>query len=198
MNVFNQLFEQNKLPDPEKDDGYGDWLASQEESTKKTKNLRGKFSIDVFNRTFEEDAEEQAQLDKKSKNAIALQEPDAMILNPNAVILGGEKPTEYTAPAGSNLNYTDLKAAYSRHMTFSQQIKHVKVTDKSFEQAKAERTNDPGPASQEEMRHMEEVKYRSEQAEKLRKLRLAAQDTNIADRDAQIKSRLLITGKALN
>jgi len=197
MNVFNQLFEQNRLPDPEKDDGYGDWLKSQEESTRKTKNLRGKFSIDVFNKTFEDDAEEQALLDKKSQHALTLQDPDAMILSPNAVTLGGEKPAEYTAPAGSNLNYTDLKAAYSRHMTFSQQIKNVKVSDKSFEQAKAEREKDPGPASQDEMRHMEEMKQRSEQAEKLRKLRLAAQDTNIAQKDAQIKSRLLITGKPI-
>jgi curved DNA-binding protein CbpA len=197
MNVFNQLFEQNRLPDPEKDDGYGDWLASQEESAKKSKNLRGKFSIDVFNKTFEEDAEEQARLDKKAQTALTIKDPDAMILNPNAVVLGGEKPAEYTAPHGSNLNYTDLKAAYSRHMTFSQQIKHVKVNDKSFEQAKAEREKDPGPASQDEMRHMEEMKLRTEQAEQLRKTRLAALDTDISHRDAQIKSRLLITGKSL-
>ena len=120
-----------------------------------------------------------------------------MLLNPNAVVLGGEKPAEYTAPAGSNLNYTDLKAAYSRHMTFSQQIKHIKVNDKTFAQAKAEREKDPGPASQDEMRHMDELKQRSEQAEKMRKMRLAAQDTDIASKDVQIRSRLLITEKPL-
>ena len=119
------------------------------------------------------------------------------MLTPNAVVLGGEKPSEYTAPAGSALHYTDLKAAYSTRMTFSQEIKDVKLSDKSFAQAKAERENNPGPASQEEMRHMEEVTRRTEAAEKQRKMRLAAHDTDASMYHDKIKSRLLITAKPL-
>jgi hypothetical protein len=199
MNVFNQLFEQNKLPDPEKDDGYGDWLSNQEESVKRNpKGMRGKFSIDTFNKTFEDDAREQAASDKKSQNQVAnYNNPDALMLTPNAVVLGGEKPSEYTAPAGSALHYTDLKAAYSTRMTFSQEIKDVKLSDKSFAQAKAERENNPGPASQEEMRHMAEVTARAEAAEKQRKMRLAAHDTDASMYHDKIKSRLLITAKPL-
>jgi len=197
MNVFNQLFEQNKLPDPEKDDGYGDWLSSQEESVKRnSKNLRGKFSIETFNKTFDDEAQEQAAADK-GRQIAKYNSPDALMLTPNAVVLGGEKPSEYTAPAGSALHYTDLKAAYSTRMTFSQEVKDVKVGNKSYEQVKAERENNPGPASEEEMRHMEEVKLRTEAAEKHRKMRLAANDTDVAQYHEKIKSRLQITAKPL-
>jgi curved DNA-binding protein CbpA len=197
MDVFNQLFEQNKLPDPEKDDGYGDWLASQETAVKKnTKGLRGKFSIDVFNKTFDDEAKEQIKQDKNAALA-KYNSPDALMLTPNAVILGGEKPSEYTAPAGSALHYTDLKAAYSTRTTFSHEIKDVKLNKKSLSQMKAERENDPGPASEEEMRHMEEIKMRTEAAERQRKMRLAANDTDISAYHDRIKSRLLITEKPL-
>ena len=197
MNVFNQLFEQNKLPDPEKDDGYGDWLASQDDTVKKTKGMRGKFSIDIFNKTFENEAKDMAK-NMKHTAVTKYNSPDAIMLTPNAVVLGGEKPSEYTAPAGSGLHYTDLKAAYSTHTTFSHQVKDVKIGAKSFSQAKAERENDPGPASEEEMRHMEEIKQRSEAAEKHRKLRLAAHDTDASMYHERIKSRLLITEKSLH
>ncbi len=196
MNVFNQLFEQNKLPDPEKDDGYGDWLSGQDEQVKRnTKGLRGKFNIEVFNKTFEDDTKEfnnskQTQISKYNS-------PDALMLTPNAVILGGEKPAEYTAPAGSNIQYTDLKAAYSTRMTFSQEIKDVRINDKSFEQAKAERENSPGPLSPDELRHVEELGRQTEAAEKQRKMRLAAKDTDTSMYHDRLKSRLLITAKPL-
>lgn len=199
MNVFNQLFEQNKLPDPEKDDGYGDWLSSQEETAQRSgKGMRGKFSIEVFNKTFEDDARTQAAADKKAQNQVTnYNSPDALMLTPNAVVLGGEKPSEYTAPAGSSIQYTDLKAAYSTRMTFSQEVKDVRVSDKTFSQAKAERENTPAPASQDEMRHMEEITRRTEAAENQRKMRLAALDTDASMYHEKIKSRLLITAKPL-
>ena len=194
MNVFNQLFEQNKLPDPEKDDGYGDWLSSQDDSVKRAgAKMRGKFSLDTFNKTFENEGITVA----KGSQVTKYNSPDALMLTPNAVVLGGEKPAEYTAPAGSALHYTDLKAAYSTRMTFSQEVKDVKVSGKSLAQAKAERENNPGPASEEEMRHMEEIRMRTEAAERSRKMRLAANDTDVSMYHDKIKQRLLITAKPL-
>jgi len=197
MNIFNQLFEQNKLADPEKDDGYGEWLASQDNSIKNTKGFKGKFSIDVFNKTFDNEAKDIAKTMVHTA-VTKYNSPDAIILTPNAVVLGGEKPSEYTAPAGSGLHYTDLKAAYSTRTTFSHEVKDVKFGTKSFSQAKAERENDPGPASQEEIKHIEEIKQRAEAAERLRKMRLAAHDTDASMYHERIKSRLLITEKPLH
>jgi hypothetical protein len=199
MNVFNQLFEQNRLPDPEKDDGYGDWLKSQESaastSLKKSGiNMRGKFNLNVFNEAFENEARE---LDK-STSVTKYDSPDALILTPGAVVLGGEKPAEYTAPAGSRVQYTDLKAAYSTRTTFSHEVGDVKVGNRSYEQAKAEREKDPGPTTPEEAARLAEMANRAQKAEQSRQMRAAAYDTNAAAYHDRIKQRLLITEKPLH
>jgi hypothetical protein len=64
MDVFNKLFEQHRLPDPDKDDGYGEWLkghtAEVAAAGGNAAALRGKFNADVFNSTFEAAARRQA------------------------------------------------------------------------------------------------------------------------------------------
>ena len=195
MNVFNQLFEQNRLPDPEKDDGYGDWLKTQDAVKKSGPNLRGKFNLDVFNNTFESEAREQ---DKKAGSTITKYDsPDALMLTPTAVVLGGEKPSEYTAPAGSRVQYTDLKAVYSTRMTFSQEVGDVKVGKKSYDQVKAEREKDPGPTTAEEAARISEMAKKAEQMERGRQLRLAARDTDVTAYHDRIKQRLLISDPPL-
>jgi hypothetical protein len=192
MNVFNKLFEQNRLPDPEKDDGYGDWLKNQEPVVKKASGLssRGKFNLDVFNKTFETEAREQ---EKNENRTIAkYNNPDALILTPEAVLLGGEKPSEYTAAPGSRVQYTDLKAAYSTRTTFSQELGDAKVVNKSFSQAKAERESEPGPASAAEIARLAEMSRQNEMAERARQMRVASRDTDAAMYHERIKSRMLI------
>ena len=54
MNLFNQMFEQTRIPDPE-EDGYGDWLKGADAQTSGP-NFGGKFNRDVFNKAFEEEA----------------------------------------------------------------------------------------------------------------------------------------------
>lgn len=192
MNVFNKLFEQNRLPDPEKDDGYGDWLKAQEPVVKKASGLssRGKFNLDVFNKTFETEARE---LEKSENRTIAkYNNPDALTLTPEAVLLGGEKPSEYTAAPGSRVQYTDLKAAYSTRTTFSQELSDAKVVNKSFSQAKAERESEPGPASAAEMARLAEMARQNEMTERARQMRVASRDTDAAMYHDRIKSRMLI------
>lgn len=191
MNVFNQLFEQNRLPDPEKDDGYGDWLKTQDSVKKTGSNMRGKFNLDIFNNTFESEARD---FEKKTGTVLTKYDsPDALILTPTAVVLGGEKPSEYTAPAGSRVQYTDLKAAYSTKMTFSQEVGNVKVGKKSYDQVKSEREKDPGPTTAEEAAHISEMAKKAEQMERGRQMRLAARDTDVTAYHDRIKQRLLIS-----
>ena len=195
MNVFNQLFEQNKLPDPEKDDGYGDWLQSQDVGKRNPIEMRGKFNIDVFNKTF--DTEAQTVNVKNDKTIAKYNHPDALILTPTAVVLGGEKPAEYTAPIGSRTQYTDLKAAYSTRTTFSQEVKDVKFDSRSFAQAKAEREKGPDPVSKDEMEYIETLRYQNELSERNRQLRLTSRDTDAERAKERLKQRLLITEKPL-
>ena len=195
MNVFNQIFEQNRMADAEKDDGYGDWLKSSENSGKTPSKMGGKFSVDVFNKLFEDEAKSLPQ--NKQNGLTNYNNPDAMILSPTAVVLGGDKPSEYTAPAGAGLQFTDLKAAYSTRTTFSQEVSHVPIASKTFSQAKAEREKDPGPASVEEMRQIEAMKHRAEMEERARQMRAAAFDTNAGSYHDRLKQRLYITEKPL-
>jgi hypothetical protein len=196
MNVFNQLFEQNKIPDPEKDDGYGDWLKEQDVGKRNSIEMRGKFNIDVFNKTF--DSEAQSTKSNKDKTVTKYNHPDALTLTPTAVVLGGEKPAEYTAPTGSRMQYTDLKAAYSTRMTFSQEVKDVKFDSKSFAQAKAEREKAPESVSKEEMEQIEMLRYNAELNERNRQLRLSSRDTDGERAQERLKQRLLITQKPLS
>ena len=202
MNVFNKLFEQNRLPDPEHDDGYGDWLTSQEaplasSSASAKSTLRGKFNLNVFNSAFEEAAVAAATAGGSKTSIQQYNSPDAMILSPNAVVLGGEKPPAYTAPAGSHLQYTDLKAAYSTGNTFSHEVSDIRIGNKTFAQAKAEREKDPGPASGAEMAHIAAMQAHVEQAERARQLRMASRDTDGLAHHERMKQRLLITEKPL-
>jgi hypothetical protein len=193
MNLFNRLFEQNRLPDPEKDDGYGDWLKTQEPVKRGASSglsSRGKFNIDVFNKTFENEARESDG--GGGRTVTKYNNPDALILTPQAVVLGGEKPNEYTAAPGSKVQYTDLKAAYSTHTTFSQEIADTKVVKKSFSQAKAERENEPGPATAQETARITEMMRQNEMAERARQMRAAARDTDATMYHERIKSRMLI------
>jgi len=203
MNVFNKLFEQNRLPDPEHDDGYGDWLTSQEKAIDLPpggggpKSMRGKFNLNVFNSAFEEAAASAAASGSKNGTIQKYNSPDALMLSPNAVVLGGEKPPAYTAPAGSHLQYTDLKAAYSTGNTFSQEVSDIRVGNKTLAQIKAEREKDPGPATEAERAHMAAVAARAEAAERARVLRMASRDTDGAAYQERMKQRLLITEKPL-
>uniref|UniRef100_A0A6C0DSN8 J domain-containing protein n=1 Tax=viral metagenome TaxID=1070528 RepID=A0A6C0DSN8_9ZZZZ len=196
MNVFNQVFEQARLPDPEVDDGYGDWLKSQDVPPlgAATKAMKGKFNLSVFNNTFETASRESVA--REERQLTRRDSPDALYLTPSAVVLGGEKPSEYTAPAGgAGLQYTDLKAAYSVRATFSHEVGDVAVGKKTLAQAKAERENDPAPASQAELMATAAAAARASAAEKARQLRAAARDTDVAGHHARLKERLLIGEK---
>ena len=123
MNVFNKLFEENRLPDPDKDDGYGDWLKSQESRGMANTALRGKYNKDMFNKTFEEEARR-----VPTTTAVAKYAPPAEImLAPHmGAELGGGRPQQYTNPTGGpGTAYTDLKHAYGEGSTFSQEVAQV-------------------------------------------------------------------------
>jgi curved DNA-binding protein CbpA len=56
MTVFNKLFDEHRLPNPD-EDGYGDWLKSsgEEHSRKGVEELRTKFNADKFRSVFQEE-----------------------------------------------------------------------------------------------------------------------------------------------
>jgi hypothetical protein len=187
MTVFNQLFEQNRLPDPDQD-GYGEWLNSHQGSSQQSNDsLRAKFNTDVFNKTFVDGA--------KNANGQALakyQHPDA-IIHSAGVELGRDRPAQYTSALGAKTGYTDLKYAYGDGSTFSQEVAGVPTsTGKTFDQMKRERESAPVALSAEEFAAVQALDAQKKRAEEERLRRLAAQDVDAESAHMRLKQRLMI------
>lgn len=194
MNVFNQLFEQNKLPDPDKDDGYGDWLKSQEARGSATA-MRGKYNKDIFNKAFEEEAKRQAASD--TGTLTSYRPPSDLIMAPEfGTELGGDRPQSYTkAPNGSGIGYTDLKQAYTDKATFSQEVAGTRLDGrpKTLEEAKREYGNAPQAMTAEQAAAVAAFEQAKAAAEAQRQRRAAARDVDAAAYHDRLKNRLLIS-----
>jgi len=196
MNVFNKLFEENKLPDPDKDDGYGDWLKSQdarEISASTQAKLRGKYNKDMFNKTFEEEAKRATTTGSTlSKYA----QPSELILAPHmGTEIGAGRPAQYTNPSGnSGISYTDLKHAYGDGATFSQEVATVDTSGrpKTFEDAKREYNSAPKAMSAEEAAAVAAMEKARAHAEVQRQRRAAAHDVDAGAVHERLQRRLMI------
>jgi len=196
MTVFNKLFEENRLPDPEKDDGYGSWLASQEPARGVSQQqMRGKYNADVFNKMFVEEAKKTGT----ATNALsAYRPPSEMTLAPGfGAELGGERPAQYTKPvAAGGIGYTDLKHAYGEGSTFSQEVATATLDGrpKNLEEAKREYGTAPRNFSAEEAAAVAAFDKAKEVAELARQRRVAARDVDADSVHTRMKNRLMIQG----
>lgn len=180
LNMFNQMFDQTKLPDPDSD-GYGDWLKSQDGgsgSSSSADKFSGKFNRDVFNNAFEADARASQQQAKQSQIQLVHPRTMALTLAPTAgVELGREKTADFTAPANAQMKYTDLRAAYTTENTFSGQVSNVQVENRDIKHYRAERDKGPAPMSAEEASLLEQQEAQYAAQEKARQMRSAHQST---------------------
>ena len=189
MSMFNQLFEENKLPDPEKDDGYGDWLKStgQNDTNRENSSLKKKFALDTFNKTFEQEAGPTNQ-----RSYV----PSAIILQPTmGITLGGEKPADYTSPyGGRGVQFTDLKSAYTTDSTFSQNVSDAAASigsrPKNLKEYERERAvTDLSPDQKRQVLQYEQQLKAQEDA----RVRRAAQQDVMAQRyHEQMQRKLLV------
>ena len=74
MDLFNKVFEETKLPDPD-GDGYGDWLKNAESAGGSTSKFNGKFNRSVFNEAFENEIKSRAT--NQNGRAITQRLPEA-------------------------------------------------------------------------------------------------------------------------
>jgi len=191
MNLFNQLFEENKLPDPEKDDGYGDWLKTtgQSDTVRENESLKKKFALDTFNQAFQQDRQPAA-------NGNQGYYPSAITLQPTmGVTLGGEKPGDFTAAYGSRTQFTDLKSAYTSDNTFSQNVASAAAgigqrpsNLKEMERARSA----PVTLSPEEQHRVRQAEEREKMLEDQRVRRMAQQDERAGQYHENLQRRLLV------
>jgi hypothetical protein len=88
---------------------------------------------------FEEDARRR---NAGSASQLAVVAPQQLVMAPGLGLeIGREKADNYTAPANADLNYTDLRYAYTKGSTFSGEVSGVQVAARTIESYKAAREN---------------------------------------------------------
>lgn len=199
MTVFNQLFEQTRIPDPD-EDGYGDWLkdngrdngtGNNSSSKKGGKKFSENFNREVFNRMFEEEQSE----DRSNGQLTVFNQPQEMILSQSAgVELGRDRPSDYTSAYDSGIQFTDLRSAYTKENTVSQNVRGIKVEDRDFNSYKAQREKAPPKFNQAELDAMASYESQQKQKENQRQLRAAQEHIQAQDYFSRMK-QLVITEK---
>ena len=189
MQMFNHMFEQARIPDPD-DDGYGDWLKETQAEPISGPKFSGEFNRDVFNNTFQSHVTSQQ---KQQKQQI-ITHPQDMALTLSAgygVELGREKPAEYTAAANEKTQYTDLRAAYTTRSTFSGEVANVRVENRDLKKYQAERDSAPAPLSNDEAAEIAAAEERWRRNESAR-VRRAAEEQAAANQQFERMKRLMI------
>lgn len=193
MTVFNQLFEQTRIPDPD-EDGYGDWLkdgVAKSGSMKGAKKFSEDFNREVFNRMFEEEAHNQG----RSSDAITSYHPQELTLAVGmGVELGRGRPNDYTAAPNSKQQFTDLRAAYTTENTVSNKIQGVRVENRDFNSYKAQRERAPDAYNQQELAILQTYERQKTTQEDQRRLRAAQEQIAARDYFERMK-QLVITEK---
>ncbi len=193
MNAFNKMFEQTHMPDPDSD-GYGDWLKNNTQNDN-TPKFKGKFNRDVFNRMFDDESKKSQT---QSNNLIIHPGQMALTLNPtNGVDLVMDRPSSFTAAPNSKFQYTDLRGAYTTDNTVSDKVSNVQVTERNYEQYRANREKAPDPFTQTELHSIRDFEQRQKSADELRERKRA----EMAVRNQQYfdkMKQLVITDGATN
>jgi curved DNA-binding protein CbpA len=186
MNAFNQMFEQNRIPEPD-EDGYGDWLKdAQAEGAAK---YSGDYNRDRFMRAFEDDVTKKAP-----QNQIIPVHPAEMALpvaGAGYTELGRERPADYTAAANDGLQYTDLRMAYTRDNTITNHVANVRVEARTLEQYKSARDDAP-KVSDSEKAALQAAEKEFERREQHRQRRAAQEAVAAADYFERMKQRMII------
>jgi hypothetical protein len=185
--VFNQLYEQTRIPDPE-DEGYGDWLKDEAGDAASGQKFSGKYNRDVFNKMFQDEAA------KKATSTQLIMHPELMALNSSSagVEIGRDKPQSYTAPANADMQYTDLRAAYTTENTISPYVANVRVEERNLKDYKDSYKKGPAALTSHEQAMLDQQSRQRDQYEMQRQRRVAQEDLNAASYHERMK-RLALT-----
>jgi curved DNA-binding protein CbpA len=194
MKVFNEMFEQTRMPDPD-EDGYGDWLKGGEDKSgskmKGAKAFSKDFNREVFNRMFEEEA----RGGRNGSSALTMYQPEELTLAVSmGVELGRDRPKDYTAAPNSKQQFTDLRAAYTTENTVSNQVQGIHVDSRDFNSYKAQRERAPDAYNTTEMAQLEAYQTQQKQREEQRRIRAAQEQVSARDYFERMK-QLVITHK---
>ena len=188
MSMFNKLFEENRMPDPDRDGGYGNWMKSNDAAGAigADPRLKGKFSSDVFESVFRERVSSGGGSGGRGREELYAQ---------GGTEIGGTS-NNFTAAFGSDNQFTDIKEAYTSAATMFQHVADVQVVDrrvKSVDTFKQQRDaelarKDPAEAAR---FHAEEAA--AKERERQRQARVAEQEKMTASWSDGLRRRLMVS-----
>ena len=188
MSMFNRLFEENRLPDPARDGGYGDWM--RDANTDDDGPVGRPGSMAQWEEKFRERAMRQGDGSALTKRL----EPDAIVA-PMGVELGGEAKN-FSAAFGADSQFTDLKEAYTTGASVFHEVAGVKVTERSarsVEEAQRIREREMTRVDPGEKSRLEAAAAALEERERARRMRLAQQEIHQDEWAARMRGRLAVT-----
>lgn len=193
VDVFNQIYEQNKIPDVY-DDGYGNWMNDNPAlESDQQKLFQNGFNKDMFNATFENYKREMNQ--RNPQNALVkYQEPEVKISMSNSdsiMTLGQGKITDFSGNS-DNLAYTDYKQAFTDGSTLID-INSVDTSGRanSIGGIKSQRSNISYTMNQEDQRLYAQRQLLEQNQERDRISRLNVYDKQHGEAYEKIHSMLL-------
>ena len=195
--LFNKIYEQNKLWESG-DDGYGDWLTSNEQEEAPEEVFGKKFNINVFNTTFE------GYKDKLTSQSGAIQEyqePQSLISSSTGftdIDIFARKVNDFSKPlpigsgkGGSDLAYTDLKTAYSSRGAFIDPSKVDYKEYKSIDELKKDRSNVKYEMTPEQLRNYEMKKIKENTEEEQRQEIIRQRDSIVSNTYGKLHEKML-------
>jgi curved DNA-binding protein CbpA len=192
MGTFNRLFEENRLSDPGRDTGYGDWLSGTggTDEVVADPRLKGKFNQQTFETVFRERAIQQTA----GTTIVRRLEPDA-IMPTSGTELGGDT-TNFTAPMGADVHFADLKEAYTTGSTRFHEVADVQIggrTTRTIEETKRMREAEMARVDPDESARIAAAAAALEERERQRRVRLAQQDVAGEGWADHMRRRLLVS-----
>ena len=173
--VFNKIYEENKMPEAH-EDGYGEWMKKETNPSLNTDKLfNGKFNKNMFHREFDKFKQ---QISKQSGNEIQkYQEPEVSISykgKDSIMVLGQKKVDDFSGQSDGGLAYRDYKDAYTNSCLIDIHSVNSRGRPTSLNEEKAQRANVSYQmdAEQQERYQLKKLQEEKEEQDRLERLRV--------------------------
>jgi curved DNA-binding protein CbpA len=196
---FNNLFDEYKLENVEVDNGYGDWMKSDnKDNIKPNKIFNQKFNLDIFNKVFDE-LKTDDEIDNKVNEQITVyKEPEILPVGAGLQYsdVDYNKIGDYSREFNVNDNtkglyFTDYKKAHTNTTLINPNAVNKREQYKDVEELTQARENQNFTMTEEERRQLEIKSKLEEEKENQRLLRLKQRDQTLSNHSSKVNKLLL-------
>ena len=185
INLFNKIYDENRLKDDFADDGYGNWLKNAEEETGVKMNEFNKTKFhNEFLKQKKKQSSSQLQKYKEPEELVSMGNRDSIM------ILGKEKVSSYSGES-NGLAYRDLREAYTESTLIDTGSVDISKRKNNIMEYKSERKNINHQMSESDIRN-QVLREEEEKCNEVARLeRIKNRDIQINNHYEMIHQRLV-------